>query len=54
MLGYATYNGHQVQVIEILIDRNRPDESCALINFGGVAWVALNDLTNLQLVTKGA
>lgn len=58
MLGYATYNGHTVRVLDIIIDRNRPDESCAMIHYSTdtslVAWVSLNYLTNLQLISKGA
>lgn len=58
MLGYANYRGHTVRVLDIIIDRSRPDESCALIHYNSdtslVAWVSLNDLTNIELINKGA
>ena len=52
MIAYATYRSYRIQVFEIVIDRIRPDLSCAFINFGGPAWVGLNELSNIILIEK--
>lgn len=47
MLGYASYRGERVQVIELLVGGR---DSVALINYGGVAWVGLHELSEIELI----
>jgi len=47
MLGYANYRGERVQIIELIFGGR---DSVAMINYGGVAWVGLHELSEIELI----
>ena len=47
MLVYASYRGERVQIIELIFGGR---DNVAMINYGGIAWVGLHELSEIELI----